>query len=55
MRELNLRDGRVITVAQRPVSVAHGAQAVTQLVEQWPEAQALVCESDHAAFGALME
>ena len=54
-RELNLRDGRVITVAQTPVSVAHGAQAVTQLVEQWPEVQALVCESDHAAFGALME
>jgi LacI family transcriptional regulator, gluconate utilization system Gnt-I transcriptional repressor len=55
MRELKLRGGRVITVGQAPVAMAHGAQAVAQLVEQWPEVQALVCVSDHAAFGALME
>ncbi len=35
--------------------MAHGAQAVAQVVEQWPEVQALVCVCDHAAFGALME
>ncbi len=55
MRELKLRGGRVVTVGQAPVSMAHGAQAAAQIVEQWPEVQALVCVSDHAAFGALME
>jgi LacI family transcriptional regulator, gluconate utilization system Gnt-I transcriptional repressor len=55
MRELKLHGARVITVGQAPVSMAHGAQAVAQLVEQWPQVQALICVSDHAAFGALME
>ncbi len=55
VRELGLESGRAISVGQAPVSMAHGAQAVVQVVQQWPDVDALVCVSDHAAFGALME
>ncbi len=32
-----------------------GAQAIVQLVQQWPDVDAVVCVSDLSAFGALME
>ena len=35
--------------------MAHDAQGVAQLLLRWPATQAVVCLSDHAAFGALME
>ncbi|MBS0340085.1 MAG: LacI family DNA-binding transcriptional regulator [Proteobacteria bacterium] len=55
VRALGLPQGRILTVGQAPVSMAHGAQAVVQLLQRWPDTDALVCVSDHAAFGALME
>jgi LacI family transcriptional regulator, gluconate utilization system Gnt-I transcriptional repressor len=54
-QELGLQIGPHISVGQAPVSMDHGAQGVVQLLRQWPEVQAVVCVSDHAAFGALME
>lgn len=47
--------GRVISFGQPPISMAQGAQAVTQLIRQWPEVDAVVCVSDLCAFGALSE
>lgn len=55
MTELGLDCGRVMSVGQAPVSMAHGAQGVAQLMLRWPDVQALVCVSDPPAFGALME
>lgn len=55
MRELGLDPGRTITVGRAPVSMAHGAQGMAQLMVRWPDVEAVVCVSDHAAFGALME
>ncbi len=55
MRELGLDAARVLSVGQAPVSMAHGAQGVAQMLLRWPDLQALVCVSDHPAFGALME
>jgi LacI family gluconate utilization system Gnt-I transcriptional repressor len=55
MKALRLDASRVLSVGQAPVSMAHGAQGVAQLVQQWPDVEAVVCVSDHAAFGALME
>lgn len=49
------RNGRCLIVGQAPVSMAHGAQGVVQLLQRWPDTDAVVCVSDHAAFGALME
>lgn len=55
MRALALDAGRCLSVGQAPVSMAHGAQGVVQLMQRWPDTDALVCVSDHPAFGALAE
>lgn len=55
MTELGLDAGRILSVGQAPVSMADGAHGVAQLMLRWPDVQALVCVSDHPAFGALME
>jgi len=55
MRELGLDATRQLSVGQAPVSMEHGAQGVVQLLHRWPDTQALVCVSDHPAFGALAE
>jgi LacI family gluconate utilization system Gnt-I transcriptional repressor len=55
MHELRLDARRALSVGNAPVSMAQGAQGVVQLLERWPDTDALVCVSDHAAFGALAE
>ena len=55
IHDLGLPEGRVISFGQPPISMAQGAQAVLQLVRQWPDVDAAVCVSDLSAFGALAE
>ena len=55
MRRLKLDPQRCLSVGQAPVSMDHGAQGVAQLMLRWPDTDALVCVSDHPAFGALAE
>lgn len=55
MRAAGLDPSRQITVGDAPVSMEHGAQGLVQVLERWPDTQALVCVSDHPAFGALSE
>jgi LacI family transcriptional regulator, gluconate utilization system Gnt-I transcriptional repressor len=55
IRELGLSEGRVISFGHPPISMALGAQAVVQLVEQWPDVDAAVFVADLSAFGALAE
>ena len=55
MRRLKLDAQRSLSVGQAPVSMAHGAQGVVELLQRWPDTDALVCVSDHPAFGALAE
>lgn len=55
MRELGLDTNRTLSVGEAPVSMAHGAQGVAQVMLRWPDTDALVCVSDHPAFGALAE
>jgi LacI family gluconate utilization system Gnt-I transcriptional repressor len=55
MRELKLDPKRSLSVGQAPVSMEHGAQGVAQLMLRWPDTDALICVSDHPAFGALAE
>jgi LacI family transcriptional regulator, gluconate utilization system Gnt-I transcriptional repressor len=52
---LGLVGERCLIIGQAPVSMARGAQGVVQLMQRWPDTEAVVCVSDHAAFGALME
>jgi len=55
MSELGLDASRILSVGQAPVAMADGAQGMAQLMLRWPDVDALVCVSDHPAFGALME
>ena len=55
VQALGLPQGRVVRSGEAPIPMAQGAQAVVQLVQQWPDVDAVVCVSDHPAFGALME
>jgi LacI family gluconate utilization system Gnt-I transcriptional repressor len=55
MRELGLDATRQLSVGQAPVSMEHGAQGLVQLLQRWPDTDALVCVSDHPAFGAMAE
>lgn len=44
------------TVAARPpITIREGATAMAQLIEKWPDTEAVMCVSDLAAFGALTE
>ncbi|BCP54738.1 LacI family transcriptional regulator [Kaistia sp. 32K] len=53
--ELGLPQARIISFGSPPISMAQGAEAIVQLVTQWPEVDAAICVSDLSAFGALME
>jgi LacI family gluconate utilization system Gnt-I transcriptional repressor len=55
MQALGLDATRQISIGHAPVSMDHGAQGVVQLLARWPDTQALVCVSDHPAFGAMAE
>jgi LacI family gluconate utilization system Gnt-I transcriptional repressor len=55
LTELGLKPTRQLSVDQAPVTMEHGAQGVVQLLQRWPDTEALVCVSDHPAFGALAE
>jgi LacI family gluconate utilization system Gnt-I transcriptional repressor len=55
MAELGLDPARQLSVGEAPVSMDHGAQGVVQLLHRWPDTQAVVCVSDHPAFGAMAE
>lgn len=55
MRSCGLDAQRSISVGHAPVSMADGAQGVVQLMQRWPDTDAVICVSDHAAFGAMAE
>jgi LacI family gluconate utilization system Gnt-I transcriptional repressor len=55
IKTLGLPEDRVISFGRPPISMAQGAEAIVQLVTQWPDVDAVVCVSDLSAFGALME
>jgi LacI family transcriptional regulator, gluconate utilization system Gnt-I transcriptional repressor len=55
MAELGLTDTRVISFGTPPISMKQGGEAITRLVEQWPDVEAAICVSDLSAFGALVE
>ncbi len=46
---------RLIGVGQPPVSMREGAQAMAQLLQDFPDTDAVICVSDLSAFGALTE
>jgi LacI family transcriptional regulator, gluconate utilization system Gnt-I transcriptional repressor len=55
LNALQLDASRGVSVGKAPVSMADGAAGVAQVMARWPDTQAVVCVSDHVAFGALAE
>ncbi|RFB79962.1 LacI family DNA-binding transcriptional regulator [Methylovirgula sp. 4M-Z18] len=46
---------RLIASGIPPISMREGAAALVELMERWPDTEAVMCVSDLSAFGALME
>ena len=55
MKALGLEKHRVVQLGDSPVTMSHGAPAMAELLERWPDTQAVMCVSDMSAFGAIME
>lgn len=55
LEQYGLDASRVIASGVPPISMNEGAAALGQLIERWPDTQAVMCVSDLSAFGALME
>jgi LacI family gluconate utilization system Gnt-I transcriptional repressor len=55
MTRLGLPADRQIAIGHAPVSMDHGAQGLVRVLQRWPDTEALVCVSDHPAFGAMAE
>jgi LacI family transcriptional regulator, gluconate utilization system Gnt-I transcriptional repressor len=55
VRQLGLPEGRVFAAGEPPISMAAGAEGIAQVLQAWPEVDAVLCVSDICAFGALAE
>ena len=55
MEELGLDATRLAEAGPPPISMREGAEALSRLMQKWPDTEAVVCVSDLAAFGALTE
>lgn len=50
-----LSNNRVVSVESTPMRMAHGAEAIRQLLRNFPDTDVAVCVGDLPAFGAMME
>lgn len=55
LKALDLGEPRLIRLGGSPVTMSHGAPAMAELLERWPDTDAVMCVSDMSAFGAIME
>jgi len=55
MEALDLDPTRLIRAGQPPISMLEGAAAMSRLIADMPDTEAVVCVSDLSAFGALSE
>lgn len=55
IKTLGLPRSHVVAVGKPPISIKQGGAAVAQLIEEWPEVEAVVCVSDLSAVGVIME
>ncbi len=50
-----LSNNRVVSIESTPMRMAHGAEAIRQLLRNFPDTDVAVCVGDLPAFGAMME
>lgn len=55
MEKHGLEQQRVVLSGSIPVSMREGAKCISQLMQKWPDTEAVMCVSDLSAFGAMTE
>lgn len=55
LESLGLDARRAVSVSAAPTTVADGANAMDEMLRQWPDTQAVMCVADSAAFGAMTQ
>lgn len=55
LSEMGLEDYRRADSGRPPINMRKGADALKELLEKWPDTDAVMCVSDLAAFGALAQ
>ena len=55
LQRQGLETHRLVEAGPPPISMQEGANALTYLMEKWPDTDAVMCVSDLAAFGALSQ
>jgi LacI family transcriptional regulator, gluconate utilization system Gnt-I transcriptional repressor len=53
VRGAGLDDSRLVRTAAPPIGMLQGRDAMSQLLRQWPDTDAVFCVSDPCAFGAV--
>ncbi|MEM7744650.1 MAG: LacI family DNA-binding transcriptional regulator [Pseudomonadota bacterium] len=53
LERLGLQSDRLIADAAPPITMREGAMSMNQLLERWPDTQAVMCVSDLSALGAM--
>ena len=53
LEELHLGTERMVSAGVPPITVRDGAASIQQLLQRWPDTEAVMCVSDLAAFGAI--
>lgn len=53
--QLGLPVDHIVTFGVPPISMRQGGQAVVQILDRWPDTDAVMCVSDLSAFGAIVE
>jgi len=55
VQALGLPDNRIVSFGTPPISIRQGSQALVQMLERWPDTEAVLFVSDLPAVGALAE
>lgn len=55
LEELGLDPERIVAWGTPPITMREGAKAMRQMLENWPDVEAVMCVSDLSAFGAMTE
>lgn len=54
-RALGLPSDRLVSFGAPPITMRQGGAAIVQMLERWPDTEAVMCVSDLSAFGSIME
>ncbi|MCA6111244.1 substrate-binding domain-containing protein [Bradyrhizobium cenepequi] len=53
LKAANIDDSRFLAFAPPPITMTQGAQALAEVLQRWPDTNAVICVSDPCAFGVV--